>query len=214
VEKKYRLYKLKGEELRSSRRNYPFSSGFTLVEVMIALFILSVIFSIVYSSFFPTRKVIKNIEERRGEWQMLESGLQIMSSDIRTAALPPSNALSLFKGNDAYTSQQPLITFSSYTPYQSDGIGRLRVVAYNIEESLDTSGTLSVRRLLYDNTEEIIEDEILMDGLNEIKLSYFDGEEWKEQWETESSSNLPKGIKVILSFKRGEVTSIIPIEGS
>ena len=187
--------------------------GFTLVEVMIALFILSIIFSILYSSFFPTRKVINDLEERREDWKVLESGLHILSNDIRTISLPASNDISLFKGNDKYT-RQPIITFSAYTSFQSDGIRRLRKVAYNIEEDLDKSGTFILRRLLYKGSEEIIEDEVLIDGLEEIEFSYFDGKDWKEKWDAKDSNNLPKGVKVNTSFKRGAITSIIPIEGS
>lgn len=187
--------------------------GFTLVEVMIALFILSIIFSILYSSFFPTQKVIRNIEKRREEWKVLETGLHILSNDIRTISLPASNAISLFKGNDTYT-RQPMITFSAYTSFQSDGIGRLRKVAYNIEEDLDERGTFILRRLLYKGSEEIIEDEVLIDGLEEIEFSYFDGKDWKERWDAKDSDNLPKGVKVSISSKRGDISIIIPIEGS
>ena len=187
--------------------------GFTLVEVMIALFILSIIFSILYSSFFPTRKVINNIEKRREEWKVLASGLHILSNDIRTISLSASNTISLFKGNDTYT-RQPMITFSAYTSFQSDGMGRLRKVAYNIEEDLDKRGTFILRRLLYKGSEEIIEDEALIDGLEKIEFSYFDGKDWKEKWDAKDSDNLPKGVKVSISSKRGDITTIIPIEGS
>ena len=187
--------------------------GFTLVEVMIALFILSIIFSILYSSFFPTRKVINNIETRREEWKVLASGLHILSNDIRTISLPASSAISLFKGSNTYT-RQPMITFSAYTSFQSDGIGRLRKVAYNVEEDPDGRGTFILRRLLYEDAKEIIEDEVLIDGLEEIEFSYFDGKDWKERWDAKDSDNLPKGVKVSISSKRGDISTIIPIEGS
>ncbi len=188
--------------------------GFTLIEVMIALFILSIIFSILYSSFFPTRKVINNIEKRREEWKVLASGLHILSNDIRTISLPASNAISLFNGNNTYT-RQPMITFSAYTPFQSDGIGRLRKVAYDIEEDPDKRGTFILRTLLYQGSEEIIANVVIIDGLEEIEFSYFDGEDRKEKRDAKNSGNLPpKGVKVSISSKRGDISTIIPIEGS
>jgi hypothetical protein len=107
-----------------------------------------------------------------------------------------------------------MITFSAYTSFQSDGIGRLRKIAYNVEEDPDKRGTFILRRLLYKGSEEIVEDEVIIDGLEEVEFSYFDGKDWKERWDAKDSGNLPKGVKVSFSSARGDMSTIIPIEGS
>ncbi|MFQ5901035.1 MAG: type II secretion system protein GspJ [Thermodesulfobacteriota bacterium] len=187
--------------------------GFTLIEVMVALFILSMIFSILYSAFFPTQKVINSFEERGGYWRIMEGTIQVLSHDIRAASIPSANEVSVFEGSSEGP-KQPVIALSSYTPYQEGGIGRLKRIEYNIED-LPEDGSLFLRRLVYRGTQEVVEDEVLIDGLSGIEFSYFDGEEWKDRWDAGDSKALPKGVRIIItSEERGEIISVIPIETS
>lgn len=67
--------------LRSSLRHHP-SRGFTLLEILIAISILSVVLTTVYAAYSGTLKVISELDEDSRAYQMARITLDRMSRDL------------------------------------------------------------------------------------------------------------------------------------
>lgn len=188
--------------------------GFTLIEVLVSLFILSIVFSILYGTFFTTHRVLKDLESRMAGRRTLRAALQVISEDLRSTYLSPAGTVTRFKGED-FTKKiiTPFLSFTTYTSYQREGSLYALKVEYLLEKRDKTGNLTLIRRTLEKNSRDVMDEEELVEGIETLQLSYFDGKEWKKEWDSEIAKNLPGGIELIFSVDSFTLSSIIPIEG-
>ncbi len=52
------------------------------------------------------------------------------------------------------------------------------------------------------------EREKLMEGLEGLEFKYYDGEEWRDEWDSKEGEGLPQAVKVTLKFANKELSTI------
>lgn len=188
--------------------------GFTLIEVLVSLFILSIIFAILYGTFSTTHTTIRELEGRLEDNRTLRTALQIISKDLRAAYISGRDTKTLFKGvNTSKDLAAPMLSFTTYTPYQREGSLRVLRVEYLLKTGNKDGIHTLVRRVMEKDSQSVLDNEELIEGMIEVELSYYDGKEWKEDWNSSISKSLPYGIKMTMSTINSISRLIIPIEG-
>lgn len=166
--------------------------GFTLVEMLIASVILSLVISTVYFTYRTALNNSRNLQDKIELYQNAQVALDIISSDLR-------GAFSYLKGS------KDQITFT--TSYIGSHVEMRKI------------GMVVVRYYLQDG---LIQEEKLPEGLvkglpteahntlvtpliTDLGFSYFNDGQWSSEWDSEISRKLPQSVKVTVLVKSADM---------
>ena len=193
--------------------------GFTLLEVLLAFFIFSILFITVYSSYSGSFKTINMTENRMEVYRKAAIALERISEDLQSSyisILPPNSfgqpaAYTRFLGEDNDLNGRNADTlsfFSSIPPlFGNEGeAGSGQVISYSV-----ILGSGEDELVLLRSGEPEFKDEtevrgglVLSDGLQAINFVYFDDDGGvHESWDSESdefSGRLPRMVTISLEF--------------
>ena len=198
--------------------------GFTLLEMLIAITIFSIIAVSLYSCFHAGTKVLKKVQNIMQFNQDLRIALETISLDLRNSLLAPfatekeeeeKTPLEELELSGPRIEEEPVYYFygeeklfsfvslkDNITPY-----GKFERKIYNITYYLKNDGTAIMRSANYNPAgKSDAEDEELLKGIENIEFLYSyqgDDEEsepvWKSYWDQEES--VPLGVKIKLKLK-------------
>lgn len=196
------------------------NTGFTLIEILVALTIIAAILAMVYGSFAATTHAIDASGERTARMEQAGFALRLMSHQIRGAYVPnepspgstpggiqpatdaggssPHRRPALFHGDSRDPGGEILsfITGSGLGagPNASRGLSR---VTYRYDRS---SSTLSISREdQTDSTEphsQAKRSNPLMNNVTAVELKFHDGRQWRQVWDASGNRELPRAVKV------------------
>jgi prepilin-type N-terminal cleavage/methylation domain-containing protein len=164
-------------------------SGFTLIEVLVSVAILSIVLASIYGTFFLSHRAIEGMDESMTKLQESRRALDILKREL-------DSAVSYFRiqDRDVYGKQASQLTFTAFSVLRP-GLSR---IAYYIE---DNDGKLYLYKKVASpfgkqETEgvEIIED---LDAFA-IEVRYND--KWIKIWDTDINKNMPDEVRISLSM--------------
>lgn len=194
------------------------AAGFTLIEVMIAITLLTMIVVMLYGSFFLGEKAVAKAQERSDQSQSLRTFEELLGGYIRSA-YP-------YKG----TTRDPSIYFmgddrsvefvsSLSTSLGGRGMSRIRI-------SSDQVGNRGATLTLEEEMPVRVGDKaggagyqssiVLAEGLRGFRIEYLDpgtdpqtlaptGEEsWVDAWDGTQKRTLPRAVRLIYRGERGQ----------
>ncbi len=189
--------------------------GFTLIEILIVLSIVSIIITIIYGSFTNTYSVVKGLEERIDAEKPFWGTLEIMAGDIRGAYYSDKDSSYLFKANrieDVLDNPSlPLISFATFTHYGTEGTKRVSFVEYLLKKE---DGDISILRRVRDGV--AVGDavtEVMVSGIKDMDVTFRDGKLLYQSWDSSLSKRLPEGVVLDISFKNISTELFIPVRG-
>lgn len=193
--------------------------GFTLLEVLLAFFIFSLLFITIYTSYSSSFKTINMTESRMETYRKAAIVLERMSEDLQSSyisVLPPNSfgqaaGYTQFLGKDADINGKDADTlsfFSRIPPLFSNEDESVsgQLVSYSV---IQGSGEGELVLLRSENPEFIDETDereglILSDGLQAINFTYFgENGEPVENWDSDSETSggrLPSMVSIALEF--------------
>ncbi len=189
--------------------NIPDNKGFSLLELLVAMTLMTIITASLYSSLsigFRAREKSENaIEEKRAAGIVMD----LLKQEI-ISALPPTGILAgTFEGSDEQDAMgndaDTLVFYSAaYNPDDEETACDIVKVEISIQADDSTEKNNLVRgittNLLSPKTVDPSEDIICTD-IRSINFRYFDGNEWKDEWSSSDNENsLPKAVEVSISF--------------
>jgi prepilin-type N-terminal cleavage/methylation domain-containing protein len=197
------------------------NSGFTLIEVLLAIAIAAIVLVMVNTAFFRSHANIESIKGRREIYQMARIVMDRMIKDIACAYIPSDSKLHLTKeqismyrfvglSDDSDKFNKDSIYFTTTTDIGFSRVpGGICEVGYYLKETEDKKGSYTLFRREdptphYGITKAGMEMEIA-EGLQGIKITYIDdaSQEVKE-WDLEQRLTLPKQVKITLIFEAGK----------
>jgi general secretion pathway protein J len=199
--------------------------GFTLVELLLAIFIFSIVVSTVYGSYRVTFGLVNRTEQKLAIAGRAHVVLERIAEDISSLV---QTDVAGFTGEQHENSgmRGDSLSFVSAVHIgltKKDDLGGYSLVQYSAEEDEET-GLLNLYRsgspLLPGTDGDEIEGQkyLLCDGLKEVRFSYFndEGVESEEWWSQEDESvpenqNFPVMVVIVLQFAESpesEQTSI------
>jgi prepilin-type N-terminal cleavage/methylation domain-containing protein len=203
------------------------SGGFTLLEVLLAMAILSVIMTVVYASFSTAGKNIEQAEAIRDETDIVRTLIARLSVDIANAYLnsngiyPPVPTIFYGKkeemegvagaGNEKIRHDSiSLTTLTNWRKRDSKEM-ELWEVGYFFREKPDGKGYAFFRREKRELSKDVpaleggVEYEIT-DRLESLQITYSDnGSTWTDTGWDKSRNSLPKAVEIALSLDTGKV---------
>jgi len=181
------------------------SKGFTLLEVLIAIAIFSIIslssFSI-FDSVLKGDETAKQKSERQNELQraflIIERDVtQIARRSIRLNGEAPIERL-IQSSSDSFASEEQAIAFVRHG-WTNPGLllprSDMQAVAYRVTEE-------TMQRLHYNFVDSVVGEEPkvrpLISDVTELSFEYYDGKEWQEEW---TKNSLPLAIAIEVNTK-------------
>jgi general secretion pathway protein J len=190
------------------------SRGFTLVEMLLAVTLSALLLVTVYSTYFSIARSIDTTSETQ---ELLETGrilLEMVKRDIRGITggrFPLISTLRETNGkldaDIAFVTSAPSATNPlkwskvGYALIQDQGGKRVfvRKEATNPNDDIDQIGRIfEISRLV-----------------SSFQMSFFDGAEWVEQWDSRSTGKLPKQVRITveISDEKKNVQTFVAEEG-
>lgn len=195
-------------------RRDEYSRGFTVIEILIAVTIVSIILTIIYGSFASATRSISISRGRSDIYQIARLSLARMAEDISCAFPPKGVNLEDIKfgfiGEDRGLDGMPsdILNFISTSHLK---FGRslknsgLCEIGYCVETDPETEELVLLRR-----EDDTLDDEIdrggivleLAEHIKGIDFKYYDdkGEEWDE-WYSDDTNSLPRKVKITLTLE-------------
>jgi len=200
-------------------------SGFTLLEILTAMAIIVTIVSMVYGSFFAVSQSAQAYKSRLAMSRKMHSTLMQMSRQIRCVYVPvkvqlrgekqrsihtfksastPAGAIDeraanyCFEGNTKGPGGCVLRFVTADETFGGQGTaGGLFEISYRFERR---KGVLCAgyRRFIGNekNDESDENSRMLLNNVEDVKLSFYDGQKWHKQWGLEHSRQPPRAVKI------------------
>jgi len=189
-------------------------NGFTLLEVLMAMSILTVIVTVIYMSFSTTGRNVEQAEARRDSADLARTLIAKLSDDIANAYYNSSMKETVFDAKPSTTTENEprfdgiaLTTLTNYRKTDSKEMD-LWEVGYRFEDRLDGKGKVLIRR----EKREINKDSIPLEGgtdyevtdqIAELRLRYYDGSTWSDEWHSSSKLKKPTSVEIRLTLADG-----------
>jgi type II secretion system protein J len=202
------------------RCSNPKSSGFTLLEVLIAVAIMAGIVTVIYTSFSTASRNVAQAEARRDAADLARTLLTKLTDDISNAYYNQSMKETFFYGKKSGTQQDAprfdTIALTTLTNWRKPNSKEtdLWEVGYRFEEAPEKNGTVLIRK----EKKEFGTDNAPLEGgidytlterIKSLRLRYYNGSTWTDDWDNTSqrSLQLPKAVEITLALDDGSLYS-------
>jgi general secretion pathway protein J len=194
----------------------PRSKGFTLLEVLLALTVLSVILATVYGSFATAGKNIERAEEVRDGTDRARTLLSRLTNDIANACLIGGIGETFLVGRktEGVTDKQRFdsIHLTTLTNWRRPDSREMELweVGYYFQERAGDEARILLRREKRELSKDVAPleggtDYELTDTVKGLLLRYADGTKWVDEWDTRKQGRLPRAVEIVLSLADGRV---------
>ncbi len=186
-------------------------SAFTLLEMLVALGLMSVLAASLYASLYIGFRARDSAVAAIEPVRTVELAVELLREDIESA-LPPTGILAgQFIGQDAKDdslrdADMLLFHSSAHSPEQGERACDIRKIELTFSSLPHGTERVLVRRittnLLAPETVQP-KEEILCRRVLAFNLRYFDGFDWYDDWDSSSQGNvLPLAVEVALEVER------------
>jgi type II secretion system protein J len=196
------------------------ASGFTLLEVLIAVAIMAGIVTVIYSSFSTSSRNVEQAEEKRDAADLARTLMAKLTSDITNAYYSPDLQETFFYGKksgiDPDEPRYDSIALTTLTNWRKPNSKEtdLWEVGYRFEEQPEKNTKVLIRseKRQLDKDSPPLEggtDYILSERVKSLRLRYFNGLTWTDDWDNRTQRSLPppKAVEIMLALDDGSIYS-------
>ncbi|MSU23435.1 MAG: prepilin-type N-terminal cleavage/methylation domain-containing protein [Opitutus sp.] len=192
------------------------AGGFTLLELLLATAIGAIVLLVINTTFFAALRLHNATHEKIDTDLVLQRTLGIIRKDLAGIMLPPNAQSTTAKlsgqlVSDSYSSNDLDGNSERVTPDIFTNSGKMdgwtpfaeaQMVSYYLSPAPDGGATKNLVRVVTRNllpvTEGTTLDQTLLTGVSTAAISFYDGENWVETWDSITSITLPSAIKFSL----------------
>jgi len=190
-------------EICNSRRG-----GFTLIEILIAVAILSIVLAAIYSTFFLSHRAIEGMDESMLKLQESRRAIDILRRELDSAFYreKESNTFLKIEDRDIYGKQAAQLTFTTLSPLRPG----LSKISYYIE---DKDGKLSLfKKIESPYSKEETEGVDIIEDLEAFTVEAKYNDKWVKTWDTDIIKSMPKEIRIGLTIMiKGKKVTIFDV---
>jgi len=172
------------------------SPGFTLIEILVAVAILSILLAAIYSTFFLSHKAIEGMDESMMKLQEARRALDILKREIDSTfyAVGDQNTFFRIVDRDVYGKQATRLEFTAFSP-QRPGVSR---VTYFIEEK---EGKLILfKKVESPYRKEETEEADIIEDMESFGIEAKFNNTWVKTWDTSINKDIPEEIRINLAI--------------
>lgn len=192
-------------------------SGFTLLEVLIAVVLLAILTTALYASYFTVIKARERAAEGMEARRELGATLDLLRREIASSVYVPvpSNVpvdqanfqdrlRFVVEDRDYFGKPASILEFTTLAP-PADGTPRnesgILAVRYEILETKDKQRILTrkIRDVFYDLTPEKAYPQ--MERISGFLVECYDGSKWVKTWSTEQYRRVPSQVRITVQFE-------------
>lgn len=179
------------------KRIYPGQKGFTLLELLVSLALLSIILAAIYSTFFLSQKAIEGVDESLLKLQECRMTMDTMGREMDSILYSPVNKNSFFKieDRDFFGKDASRVTFTSFSPL----VPGLSVISYYVEEK---DGVLTVFKKIK-NASDTSRDPQVVEVIEKIEaftVEVLNDGKWIKTWDAAETGKIPERIRVTVKI--------------
>ncbi len=176
--------------------------GFTLIEVLVSLTLLTVVLGAVYSSFFSVLRAVERFDNVSIRYHEARTTLDIIRREIEAAILKNPNQEDLIDRATFEVKDRDIFgkTVSSMdlTAFSFRGIG-MSAISYFVEENNN------VLTLMKNEKPPILKSEgytvDLIEGIESFAVEVLFNNKWVKTWNAADTRRLPEAVKVTIEFE-------------
>ena len=190
--------------------------GFTLLELLLSTAVGAIVLLVVNATFFGALRLHNTTHEKIDDDLVVQRALSIVRKDLAGIMVPANPQATTYRLAGQLTSDATSLndldnTGERITPdiYTTSGkidgwtpYAEVQMVAYYLVPSPDGGPAKDLVRAITRNllpaSDPTIEEQTLLSGVTSAAMTYFDGENWVELWDTTATSTLPTAIKFSL----------------
>ena len=199
------------------------NAAFTLLEILIAMFIFAIVLSTIYTSYTGAFRIVDDTESQTDIYEMARIALERMHEDLESVYIPenpkssapeePASSLFEFIGEDKEIegrSADPLrFTSTAHLVFsEEDEASGTAEIAYYVEEGDEGEGFVLYRSdtsTFEEKPEEQTGGLVLCDSLVSVSFAYYDDEgEVSDDWDSTSDqlkNQIPRMVSILLEFQ-------------
>lgn len=192
------------------------SGGFTLLELILATAIGAIVLIVINTTFFAALRLHNTTHQKIDDDLVIQRTLGIVRKDLAGIMIPANpqattNKLSGQLTTEATSTNELDGTSERVTPDLYTNSGKIdgwtpyadvQMVSYYLSPTPGGAATKDLVRVVTRNllaaNDTTVETQTLLTGVSSAAMSYFDGENWLEVWDSTTSSSLPSAIKFSL----------------
>jgi len=170
--------------------------GFTLLEVLIAVAILSIVLTALYSTFFLSSGAMEAMDESMTKLQESRKAIDILRRELYSAYCKEGDEKTFLKilDKDLYGKQATQLEFTGFTTVRPG----LSKISYYMEEN-DGKRTL-FKKIEASFGKEESEGADIIEDLEEFTIEAKYQDKWVKTWDTGITKKMPDEIKISLSI--------------
>lgn len=185
-------------------------SGFTLIEVLLAVSLVAMMATLVFGSLYVTMSAIDAARANSANEQVVRSTLRVMTDELSASRAHPTTGP--WMGINGQQDGQPsdsvaFLTMGQFRGAESSKDSELVRIVYTREG--DRLLRFS-RRNLYSLTDESIEKIELATKVKGFNVRYYDGKSqlWLDEWDSRGKPGTPKAILIELTLLQGKAEPV------
>jgi len=186
--------------------------AFTLLELLVAMAIMSIIGASLYTSLHLAFRVRDSAEAAVEKARALEIAMALIKEEL-VSVLPPSGVLAgVFEGEDEKEDGDDADTLSFFStanvPDGDDIACDIHEVQIGVSERDGSDEKVIVRgittNLLSPKTLDP-DEEILCGNIESLNFRYYDGSDWQDDWDSGDNDNtLPEAVEITIALADDE----------
>lgn len=192
------------EQVRAGRN---LSSGFTLIEVLIAVAITSLVLMAIYGVFASVDGARRRLTNDSEAYHRARVIFDRIGREVRGAYLKPGSLDTYLEGRGGDRREPYLTLTTTATTPQGDGGGLSQVRYEWLEDAENAKETLVLTRRESGTRQPEKngrEGYRLAVGIEEVWLRFHDGTEWKDDWDSRSQGP-PKRVEIAMRIRSGDL---------
>lgn len=186
--------------------------AFTLLELLVAMTIMAIITASLYSTLSLAFKIKDTTLNTIGPQARMNAIFDIIRNDLSCCVSPDMTLAGAFLGNneEILDNDQLIFSTSNYISFSEEPACDIYRVEYSLERYDQWSGYALVKRTatnVLSQSDPTTKEEILCRNIYYFDVLYFDGSDWTNKWDSESTETpLPTLVKIsIITSRKNEI---------
>ena len=199
--------------MKHNKRTSCYLTGFTLLELLIAIALMDVIALTLYSSMYISFRAKNNSRAILKPYQTVNPAFEIIREDLASVLEPDGILAGIFEGEDVpWENRQDSDTLSFFSAGYHPAEGEIASNVIKVQYALGNDPIrkqvilqrLTTKNLLAPHAVEP-QAEVICRGLSGFDVKYYDGTTWLESWDSTANENqFPQGVQVTLTIYEEE----------